>query len=414
MKKTFSILSLLLWLFSCTDFREEFSADYQAHQHLTLDQPEIHTHTAVINIEVDQAEFNHMHENVTEEIDIYGLFQLYREQQLVFESHQTRFKLKGGASLYSDLKTLGIRFEKPQDNSSAAILKPTDVLAIHQLDWIESLRLRNSGGDFRISRDGTMIKDMVYTQLAIEAGLNIDLMYGEQAIVFINDAFYGLLNLRSESTARGIAGLYDADPDQISLAKIFFTQTDVIVERQNGDYQKISKLLEAIDNKNLNYLKNRVDIPNFIDYIIFQTYIANWDWPHNNVKIYAIGDSKFRFFMYDLDEGNRLFLNWEPLAFLDLSRENPVADLFHILYKDDDFRQAFDARYRDLLESGVLSSAAFRSITNRYYKHIETLMPYQIEKYGQPKTLAEWYRNIEILNANFEKREKNVRKFILQ
>lgn len=414
MKKTLSILSLLFWLFSCTDFREEFPAGYQPYQHLTVDQPVVHDHTIVINIEVDQAEYNAMIENVMEEIEIYGLLQLYREQQLVFESHQTRFKLKGGASLYSDLKTLGIRFEQPQDNSSGAILKPPDILPIHQLDWIESLRLRNSGGDFRIIRDGTMIKDIAYTQLAIQAGLDIDLMYAEQAAVFINEAFYGVLNLRSESTARGIAGLYEVDPDQVSLAKIFFTQTDVIVERQSGDYQKISKLLEAIDNKNLNYLKNRIDIPNFIDYIIFQTYIANWDWPHNNVKIYAIGDSKFRFFMYDLDEGNRLFLNWEPLAFLDLSRENPVADLFHILYKDDDFRLAFDARYRDLLESGKLSAPVFRSITSRYYKNIEALMPYQIEKYRQPQTLAEWYRNIEILHANFEKRESNVRKFILQ
>lgn len=412
MKKLIIVLLAAMLSLSCSDFREEFSPVFD-HQ-LKIGQVDLNEKSIMINIVVDSAEFRMMYENPQEEIEIYGLFQLYRSQKLVFERDNTRFKLKGGASLYSDLKTLGIRFAQPQDNASGALLSPPDVLPFHQLERIESLRLRNSGGDFRIIRDGTMIKDIAYTQLAIRAGLDIDVMYAEQAAVFINEHFYGLLNLRSESTARGIAGLYEADPDQISLAKIFFTQTDVIVERQNGDYQRISKLIEAIDNKNLNYLRNHIDIANFIDYIVFQTYIANWDWPHNNVKIYAIGDSKFRFFMYDLDEGNRLFLNREPLAFLDLSRKNPVADLFHTLYKEDDFRQSFDARYRYLLESGKLDAEVFKSITNRYYKNIETLMPYQIEKYGQPRTLAEWYRNIEILNANFQKREKNVRKYILQ
>ena len=58
--------------------------------------------------------------------------------------------------------------------------------------------------------------------------------------------------------------------------------------------------MNAIENENLNYLKDEIDINNFIDYMIFQSYIGNTDWPHNNARLYAINNEKFRFVLFDL------------------------------------------------------------------------------------------------------------------
>lgn len=50
---------------------------------------------------------------------------------------------------------------------------------------------------------------MSYTKLAIEAGLDLDLTYEEQTVVFVNNVFLGVMNLRTEANTSGISRLYD-------------------------------------------------------------------------------------------------------------------------------------------------------------------------------------------------------------
>ena len=63
-------------------------------------------------------------------------------------------------------------------------------------------------------------KDLSYTKLAINAGLNLDLTYGEQTVVFVNNDFLGVMNLRTEANAYGVSRLYGVSENEITLAKI--------------------------------------------------------------------------------------------------------------------------------------------------------------------------------------------------
>ncbi len=407
-----SLIILLLTAFSCTDFKEVLPYKYEAYDSIGLDIPHLNDRTIAVDIIVDGTEFSEMYDRYNEEIEIYGKLKIYRSKNLVFARDNVRFKVKGRSTVDKSLKSLGIRFDEPVCNVERNILDPEQILAFHSLDQIESLRLRNSGNDF--NTDATMIKDLVYTQLAIRAGLNIDLMYGQQAVVFINQLFYGVLNLRTESTARGIAHIQKCQPKDITLAKIYTIDDRIEVERQHGDYSRITKFLDAIASNNLNYLKDHVDLNNFIDYVIFQTYVANRDWPHNNVKFYACNEGKFRFFMFDLDLCNRTFLNKDPVFFLNRAMKNPVGELFNLLYTDGDFRTAYTTRYQSLLKSGLLDTDQFSSIMNASYKNIESVMPIHIEKHNEPSTMVEWYRNLGFLQANFTQREKLIKKMILE
>ena len=100
-----------------------------------------------------------------------------------------------------------------------------------------------------------MLKDISYTKLAIQANLNLDLMYTEQTVVFINNSFLGIMNLRTESNANGMSGLYNANKSDITLAKIIsFGELD----KKNGDFNRIDNFMNAIKNEDYNYLKNEV------------------------------------------------------------------------------------------------------------------------------------------------------------
>ena len=144
------------------------------------------------------------------------MFNLYRDKQLVIANEAVELSIKGGFSTRFPLKSLGIKFEKKYDNTDRSLIHPKQLLPHHNIDEIKAIRLRNSGSDFR----NTMLKDLSMTQLAINANLDIDLTYGTPALVYVNEEFYGLMNLRTEANTNGMAGLNGVKKSAITLAKI--------------------------------------------------------------------------------------------------------------------------------------------------------------------------------------------------
>ncbi len=399
MKNTLYILPLLL-IWTCSSFNEPDQIN-------TVETPflEVETKLPVINIIVDEADFAEILEKPDEELEIDASFNLYRDQELVIENEAIEMEIKGGYSIRYPLKTLGIKFEDKYDNSDRSLINPELILPHHNLDKIKAIRLRNSGSDF----ENTMLKDMSITQLAIQAGLDLDLTYGEASLVYVNDRFYGLLNIRTEGNTNGMAGLNDVKKGDITLAKI--TTHELI--KKDGDFDRIDDLVEAIEEKDIDYLKTEIDLNSFIDYMIFESYLGNTDWPHNNSRFYAIKDGKFRFVLFDLDKVAWLKMDKSPFTIIeDKNKKNVLSDLFLALYNDETFKQDFDERYRTLLQSGDISIDQLRPIVNENSNRISSEIQVQIDKYKSPGSLIEWNIELDKLLILFEEREHVVQGFI--
>lgn len=391
---------IVIVLAGCSNYYDVLTEEFPCYTSLT--PKHIETGLPVINIEVDQDAFDHMHDHYLDEIQVYGTFSLRRGGNWVIDSQRVRLQIKGQASARYPLKSLGIRFDEMVCNRDRALINPRNILPFHDIDKVEIFRLRNSGNDFY----QTMIKDITYTQMAIDCGLDLDLMYTEQAVAFVNNKFHGVLNLRTDGNTRGIAGLYGVPKNRLTLAKIIPVGEVIVMD---GDYQRIENLLNGILNRNLAFLKGEIDVVHFIDYMIYNSYVANRDWPHNNVRMYAIDDSPFRFVMYDLDLSNTTDIDKSPIDFIYNGNPNPVTQLFDVFYTDEGFREQFYRRYQELLDSGLLDTSRFNDISRTHYQAIENVMPYQIQKYGIPGSMAEWYRYIGKMNLMFEKREAVVK-----
>ena len=392
-------LLLLLTLFStCSSFNDDAELlNIQTHF------LEIETNLAVINIKVDKNEFDEMINQVDEEKEIDGLFSLYRNHELLIENEEVELEVKGGFSTRFALKSLGVKFENKYDNSNRSLIDPDRILPHHNIDKIKAVRLRNSGNDFK----NTMLKDLSITQLAINAGLDLDLTYGEPTLVFINGNFYGLLNLRTEANTNGMAGLYGVGKSEVTLAKI--TTHELI--KKDGDFERIDALVQAVHQKDIEYLQNEIDLNNFIDYMIFQSYIGNTDWPHNNARFYAINEGKFRFVLFDLDKVAWLKMDKSPLTIIeDKNRPNILTDLFFALYEEDEaFKQAFWDRYNLLLQSGDISFERLKPIVDTNADNIKSEIQYQIEEYNAPETVTEWKIELDKLLTLFQERETVVK-----
>jgi hypothetical protein len=143
--------------------------------------------------------------------------------------------------------------------------------------------------------------------------------------------------------------------------------------------------------------------------MIFESYIGNRDWPKNNVRFFAVNDGLFRFVLFDLDLVATQDIDSSPMSFINNPIGNPITDLFNIMYANEDFRQTYDVRFQNLINSTLLSSARFNEIVIEYKSNIEHVIPVQINKYNTPETFTEWYLNIDHLKNNFEARENYVR-----
>lgn len=391
MKNIFYILVLVL-IGSCSTFDDDVKLAA-----FSVPISEIETDLAIVHVTANEVDFNEMFSQPEEEIEIDGLFNLYRDGVLVIENEAVELEIKGGYSTRYTLKTLGVKFEDKFDNSDRVLVNPAKVLPNHDLDKIKAIRLRNSGNDF----ENTMLKDLSFTRLAINAGLDIDLTYGEPVLVYVNGAFYGLMNIRTEANTNGMAGLNGVKKDDITLAKV--TTHELI--KKDGDFERIDNFIDAINRKDVDYLKDEVDLNNFIDYMIFESYIGNTDWPHNNARFYAVKEGKFRFVLFDLDVTG-LNMNHTPLEIIeDQSRPNIVTDLFFTLYQDETFKENFGNRFNELLESGDLSTTTFKSIVDANATKIELEIEYQINKHQSPGTMIEWHIAVDRMVALFQERE---------
>jgi len=396
MKKVIFIMLVVSLLFACTKYEEDIKIPVQDYK--TLSPDNINTTLKIANLIVDQAEFNEMYSNFGIDIEIDAVLSVYKNGEILLENEVVEIEIKGSSSAKYSLKSLGVKFDNTYNNEDRKLIDP-EILPFHSLDKIKAFRFRNSGIDFR----STMLKDMSLTKLAIDAGLNIDLTYAEQVVVFVNDAFYGVMNLRTEANTNGMSRLYDVSKSEITLAKI---NGDGGLEMKDGDFDKIANFIDAIENGDFTYLSNEIDVDNFIDYMIFESYIGNLDWPRNNVRFFAINDGPFRFIMFDLDAAVNRGIDNPPLSFINNSgTANVITDLFNVMYADETFKNIYDARFNDLNNSGLLSSERLDNIITDYKSNIEHIMPVQIDKYNYPETYTNWYINLEQLKHNYKNRE---------
>jgi hypothetical protein len=390
------IFCILPFLLQCSKVTERVKSDQPYYTELTPQTVE--TELVILNFSVNEVAFDELFENYEEGLEIDGELYVYRNGSPVIADVEIEMEIKGSHSAKFPLKQLGITFEDSCfDNSGRDLINPLLILPHHQLDSIHAFRLRNSGNDFY----KTMVKDLAYTQLAIDAGLNVDLTYGEQALVFINSDFYGVMEMRTEGNTKGIAGLYEVQRSQVSLGKITNPGT---IHYKSGDHARLELFVSCIANGEREWLMNNIDVESFVDYVIFQSFIANYDWPYNNVRFYCIDNQPFRFVIYDLDWCNTVSIEQDPMFFIDPEKENIITDLFLLLYHDPFFKDQFDERYEAVIAMPELQPSHFNARVDYFSSKITDEMDWQIDKYGAPRSMLDWFRELDLLKQHYQRR----------
>ncbi|MBU0765351.1 MAG: CotH kinase family protein [Bacteroidetes bacterium] len=302
-------------------------------------------------------------------------------------------KIHGGWSRSNDLKSLRILAKGKYGKSTLDYRLFPD----KDIDSFKRFVLRNSGNETNVThfRDALMHK-------AVHKNTHIDIQDYRPAVVYLNGKFFAVLNLREKISEDYLAENHGVDPDSVDLLQF----DGYVIRGSNEHFLQMAEFIVFNDMElqdNYENVKTMLDIENFCDYFIAETYYVNWDWPQNNVKYWRENKpgARWRYIMTDVDFG--LGLWGSSFSSDDLDRvihadNNYHSFIFRSLLNNTEFRHYFINRYADLINT-IFLPQAFGSLAYAFRDSIAAEMPRQFDRWGGD--METWNWNIDYVLADF-------------
>ncbi len=258
-----------------------------------------------------------------------------------------------------------------------------------QLDSFKHLILKPFASFWPYSGSQDYVCNALARQLDMEAPLC------RPIVVYLNGEYWGLYFIQEKTDERFLEDHYGVDPDMCNIIGNWKGE----VEQGSGrNFNRMMRWLENADLANPDEYERiceMIDVDNFIDYMVFETFVGNWDWPGNNMRCWQVGDGPWRWMFFD---GDATIINPDMDVFLNAAVYSPPSTwdnypetklLFGKLLENNEFKTAFKSRAREL--SGSLfqyenTSAVFHGI-------VETLRPKvadQRHRFGYPPSMDVW------------------------
>lgn len=273
----------------------------------------------------------------------------------------------------------------------------------------KSLKIRNTGND----RSEGFIRDELGMTLATQAGFQ-DTQSVRPVSVYINGVYQGLYWIHStydEEYFEGKYGEYDGTMVVIGNSETnMVTDSDNYLENKYAEeytdiYNKYSTA-DLTDESLFQELNSYIDIGNYLQYYALEVYMANKDWPFNNLQAYryeagengylenSVFDGRYRYLLYDVDTTMGLGQIRETLEeaqsfeTLKMLEERNYAPLFTALMKREDCKKYFTSYICDLM-NGAFSPENVSRVLDEMHQLRENEMKEYIEESVRNPSLPE-------------------------
>ena len=345
-----------------------------------------------------------------------------------FEQEKSSFKLNGGFRLqglairYYPQKSLAIRFRV---NYGAEKLSYPLFPQKPHLTRFYDFSLRGSGND----NNRTLFRDGLMHSL-VDKNMHIDYLSYRPVVVYVNGKYWGIHNIREK-----ISRYYlETNHPKIGKRAELLEWKAAPIQGDPTHYNKMWHFADSndlSDPANYDSISSWMDIDNYIDYFIAETFYGNNDWPMANIKYWRPSkkEGKWRWIMFDLDlafnfRANRcpghhtsiqyvLGVNNCHLPHLDHALMESTI-LFRALIKNDTFRKHFITRYTDILNTNFKSERVTRVI-QALHDSLAPEMPRHIKRWSDKRGIRNmntWKREVGELLRFAEERPDTIRKFL--
>lgn len=268
--------------------------------------------------------------------------------------HPVGFRIKGNCSRRKGMKSIGLYWRREYGISRLDYR----VFGNAGISVFKRLVLRNSGNDFGL----THMKDAAIIEI-IKDYADVEYAEYQPVILYLNNEYWGIHNLREMITPHHFRYHYGIDDDRVDLlggSPLFPEIDDGASEEFTEEVVNFVRNTDLSIEENYLTLGERIDIDNLIDYLIIETYTGNRDWPVTNDK----------WWRDDLELGSHYRWRWIPIdhdACFEAasSKDVWIGDLygerrgekknegffiFNQLIKNDHFKSRFLDRYIFFIE----------------------------------------------------------------
>jgi hypothetical protein len=310
-------------------------------------------------------------------------------------------RINGNATRGFAQKSLRICFRKKY---GAAALN-YQLFASNPVETFNAFILRNSGNDW----DKTMFRDAFMQSLM--QNTNVDIQDYRPSVVFLNGEYWGIHNIRERFDENYLNNKYRISKDSITILEL----TGSVSYGHKREADGFSQLLDFVKQndisvrKNYDFLKSKIDIESFSDFVIANLFFCNSDWPNNNVKFWrynndtlshegSVKDGRWRWMLYDTDWGFGYNTESVPTKnLLEKARKTgSIGILFNALIRNKDFVSQFTKRFQYLLNSSFTSSSMLLKI-DQFQKELSPEISEHIARWRAIGSYQEWLKNIEIM-----------------
>ena len=178
-----------------------------------------------------------------------------------------------------------------------------------EMEDYQRFKIRGSGQDY--NRLG--FRDML-NQTLLFKDIDIEVQAGQPALLYLNGEFWGIYNLREKYAGEHFEELYgvkEKDLDVIKSPGLPYRKVN------NGSDHDFNLLFDFVEDSDMNsqtdydYFDSQVDVNEFMNYWIAMSYMANYDWPANNLTIWRdrVNQTKWRYGVADTDGSTYNFLS---------------------------------------------------------------------------------------------------------
>ncbi|HRH65390.1 MAG TPA: lamin tail domain-containing protein, partial [Bacteroidia bacterium] len=281
------------------------------------------------------------------------------------------------------------------------------------IDKMDDIILRNSGTDWNVVhfRDALMERVMKNTWSGY--------LGAEPAVMFLNGQFWGVYTIHENHDENWMDYNYGLSKSQVDYLK---EDGSSITIKEGSDASfwtmyNYATTQSPSTQQYYDYMNSVLDIRNYADYFIAQTYYNNGDWIGewtNNIKMWRpnAAGSKWRYMLYDTDYGfglkgsvndNRLAMARNPIEF------SHSSEMFDAMLNNPTFKRYFINRYADLINTNYLPSNV-DAVLHQFQDSMSADMPAHFAKWGN--NMSTWQTNINSMMSFVNSRPTIMRDYI--
>jgi len=274
----------------------------------------------------------------------------------------------------------------------------------------KNLVLRTSGSDQNFTR----LKDVAMASLARDMGIGFQDY--RQCVLLVNNQYFGIYNLREKLNKDYLKYNYNANKDSTILLELHGTYDKSYSNFFNYVGQNFPEKT-AFDS-----LNSKMDVEQYLNWIILQTHIQNID-SRGNIRFWKAKnlDDRWRWIFFDSDLGcsvHSVGMNYleQRLSASQTEWYNPTwaTHLLRNIVKYKPLKEFFINQYCLMLSTHLKLDTIHNRISY-FAGNIESEIPRHVKRRNtiHGENAKSWLKNVETLKQFFSLRDKNAYEHIM-